>query len=299
LLKNGVFLRLNRTGHISLHKGWLELLSKPPCKVYIAKSKNAYEVSKGKHFHLVPEVFFQSSGACEFTFDDTTGIVLKKGEILVVPAGIPHGEVGYHTDEEFSNTVIILNKNSINQHNAKLIGNSSKPRVIDSIDLIKNTLNPIEKILSTIESLLLSNSSNKVIQYLFSSFCQSLIEHKVKTRKNSQQHSKSNGLVEECLEYVEHSYYNSDCNVNQIAKLLNCTPNHLSASFSKRVGLGLNKYIIQLKMKEAKKILSTGQFNVVQTAGACGYDDVSYFVKQFKQHTKMTPKKYSIQIQKN
>jgi YesN/AraC family two-component response regulator len=287
---------LERAEFISHHKDWLERLKKRSCKIYIAKSKNAYEVSKGKHFHLVPEIFFQSSGECLFTFDETSNIVLKKNEILVVPAGIPHGEVGRHTDEDFSNSVIILNNNSINQHKAHLVGNSNKPRVTNSINLIKDAFNHIDQILNTIENLLHSKSSNHVLQHLFSSFCQAMIEHKVKTKKNSM-HSKPNGLIDECLAYVKHSYYNSDCNVNQIAKLLNCTPNHLSASFSKRVGHGLNQHINHLKMTEAKKLLSTGQFNVVQTAGACGYDDVSYFVKQFKQHTKMTPKKYSVQVQ--
>ncbi len=289
---------MNRTQHISLHKEWLERLNQLSCKIYIATSEKPFEVSTGKHFHLVPEIFFQTGGECEFTFDQKSKVDLKKNEILVIPAGIPHGEVGKNTDEAFGNTVVILNKSSVQQHRAELIGLSNKPRMIDSISLVRDTMNPLEKILSTIESLLLSNSSNDVVQRLFASFCQSLIEHKVKTKKNTNQ-SKSQGLIDECLTYVDHSYYKSDCNVNQIAKLLNCTPNHLSAAFSKRIGNGLNQYINKLKMLEAKKLLSTGQFNVVQTAGACGFDDVSYFVKQFKQHTKLTPKQYSLKVQRS
>ena len=46
------------------------------------------------------------------------------------------------------------------------------------------------------------------------------------------------------------------------------------------------------KIKYAKNLLASGQVNVSQAATACGYSNIYYFSKFFKQQTGQTPTEY-------
>lgn len=53
-----------------------------------------------------------------------------------------------------------------------------------------------------------------------------------------------------------------------------------------------NRYIINLKIDYAKKLLQTEYINISQTAEICGFSDIYYFSRLFKKETGQTPVEY-------
>ncbi len=53
-----------------------------------------------------------------------------------------------------------------------------------------------------------------------------------------------------------------------------------------------NRYIINLKIDYAKKLLQTEYINISQTAEICGFSDIYYFSRLFKKETGQTPAEY-------
>ena len=274
---------------------WIDLLSHKGSNIHIAHSDEPYTLSAGKHYHLYPEIHLQIKGNCKFFFDKSNKVNLKEGEILIIPEGIPHFEKGKQGKEPFCNFVVMQSQDTLQTHFGYLSTSSQHPRMRDAktFNADQNTL--LNNILAIVSNNLKSKHINhKAANLLLASWCQTILESKPLS-KNRKARLKKSKLVKECITYVEQYYYDSECTVSKIAQLLNCTPNHLSAMFTKHNNISLNNYIKEKRMNLAKKLLSSNKFNVSQTAGACGYEDNSYFVKQFRVATGITPKKYALQ----
>lgn len=77
-----------------------------------------------------------------------------------------------------------------------------------------------------------------------------------------------------------------------LAAMVYLTPDYLSHLFKRETGFSLTNYIIYERIEEAKRLLAgTGQ-NVSDIATRCGFQNISYFSKQFKRFTGVTPREF-------
>lgn len=51
-------------------------------------------------------------------------------------------------------------------------------------------------------------------------------------------------------------------------------------------------YVISLRMNRAKLLLAETDRSITDIATECGYTDFTYFSKQFKKHTNLSPSKF-------
>ncbi len=88
--------------------------------------------------------------------------------------------------------------------------------------------------------------------------------------------------------------------VNQLAKELNYTNNHIINVFVKKFGITPYQYYSQQKIRLAKEYLETTQLTVAEIAEQLCYLDARYFAICFKKATGTTPAKYRKQaLEKN
>ena len=84
-------------------------------------------------------------------------------------------------------------------------------------------------------------------------------------------------------------------NVENICHQFHISRSALYSLSKKYFGCGITDYISICRLSAAKELLKSGDFTVAQTASKIGFDDVTYFIKFFKKHTDLTPKKYQLQ----
>ena len=58
------------------------------------------------------------------------------------------------------------------------------------------------------------------------------------------------------------------------------------------------KYYNGLKIKEARKLIREGRYNMTQISDMLHFDNPQYFSKCFKAYTNMTPREYKASIVK-
>ncbi len=78
----------------------------------------------------------------------------------------------------------------------------------------------------------------------------------------------------------------------QLADMVQLSPQYLSKLFKKCVGISIKEYITQERTKRAMYLLSETSMNVSQVAEALGYANVYLFSKQFKQHFGEPPSRF-------
>ena len=77
-----------------------------------------------------------------------------------------------------------------------------------------------------------------------------------------------------------------------IAEALCLSRAYLSHQFRKETGITLMDFINDLKIEEARRLLSTTDLPISEIAGLLAYSSQSYFQTVFKRHTGKTPGKY-------
>ena len=70
-------------------------------------------------------------------------------------------------------------------------------------------------------------------------------------------------------------------NLEDIGRLVGCSPFHLSRTFSAATGLTIPQYTRQLRMERAAELLRLGKFNVTEAAVEVGYSSLSHFSQAF------------------
>jgi AraC-like DNA-binding protein len=69
--------------------------------------------------------------------------------------------------------------------------------------------------------------------------------------------------------------------LEELGKLVGCSPFYLSRLFSQESGLTIQQYLRQVRMERAAELLRTGQCNVTEAALEVGYNSLSHFSTVF------------------
>ena len=104
--------------------------------------------------------------------------------------------------------------------------------------------------------------------------------HSVKDLKNY--------LIDNILSYIDENYA-KPLNLEIIAEEFLISSGYLCRLFKKKIGLNFVKYINLVRLEKVKHLLLTTNLRVNEIAYLCGYSDLNYFIKVFKNNTGVTP----------
>jgi AraC-like DNA-binding protein len=97
--------------------------------------------------------------------------------------------------------------------------------------------------------------------------------------------------IEKVRNYVA-DHFREPLPVSRLAKLAGTSVSTLSRRFQKATGVGLEKYLQNLRLEEAKQLLKTGNLSVAQIAKACGFKPGSHFARFFRKKTGVSPQQF-------
>ncbi len=105
--------------------------------------------------------------------------------------------------------------------------------------------------------------------------------------------TKSRSFALQGMEYLSERLSDSKLTVEEVSKHLKITPEYFRKLFKAVFGLSPRRYILQLRMERAKNFLQSHEYTVAEICYLCGYEDESYFCKEFKRFTGQTPMQFA------
>ncbi len=86
--------------------------------------------------------------------------------------------------------------------------------------------------------------------------------------------------------------YRENINLNELCFLYSTNKTTLCRQFKAAYGVSIIDYIHSLRIRDAKKLLRNGEYNITQIADMLGFSSVHYFSRLFKQTTRLSPSEY-------
>jgi len=111
-------------------------------------------------------------------------------------------------------------------------------------------------------------------------------------RKSSAVQSQDKDIVKKILDYIHENYAKPITN-KSIAGHFGFHPNYLSSLVKAGTGLPMHKYILQVRLLHAAKLIETGLYGINEVAERSGFCDVFYFSKYFKAAMGVTPTEFA------
>ena len=92
---------------------------------------------------------------------------------------------------------------------------------------------------------------------------------------------------------VEH--FMKPVHLNKVASVANMNAAAFCRYFKVKTGKTFVRFLNEIRIAHSCKILMEGRYNVSQVCYECGFQNQSYFIKQFKKITGQTPLSYQKQ----
>lgn len=152
--------------------------------------------------------------------------------------------------------------------------------LIENCPEFKTTISDIIKEYTT-QKTLFRESCNSILKKL-------LIEMH---RKELEVTNNSLDAVNRVLDYIV-SNYNKETKNSELASIAGYHEYYLNRLFIKHTGTSMHKYILNMRINEAKRLLLNTDMPLSQIAFATGFNSNTHFSNYFKKETEFTPFEY-------
>lgn len=100
-------------------------------------------------------------------------------------------------------------------------------------------------------------------------------------------------ILTDAIEYLHKNYSDASLTNKILADKAKISEIYFRRLFKESFGVSPKKYIIDLRLKKAKNLLSEGFNSIGEVAEVCGFSSVYHFCRAFKEKTGSTPTEYA------
>ena len=109
--------------------------------------------------------------------------------------------------------------------------------------------------------------------------------------KATQKEDQISLVIREACQYIS-SNCEKNISLTDLAKTAHLSPNYFLKLFKNQTGLTPKEYILQVRLNNARFLLSDTNIKISTIASDCGFNDTSYFSMFFKKRFGLTPAEY-------
>ena len=80
--------------------------------------------------------------------------------------------------------------------------------------------------------------------------------------------------------------------LDEIAEHVSMSKSHISKIFNEGMGVSISTYINRTRIERSKRLLKSTTLTIAEIAVLTGFEDQSYYTKQFKAETGLSPKEF-------
>ncbi|QTL97372.1 helix-turn-helix domain-containing protein [Iocasia frigidifontis] len=106
-----------------------------------------------------------------------------------------------------------------------------------------------------------------------------------------------NDILQQGIKYLN-QHFQEDISIEKMCSEIGISFNKFNELFKENMKIKPGHYLIELRMNQARKLLSKSDISVSEVAYQVGYNSLSSFIKRFKAYFKITPKQFQLKNRK-
>lgn len=253
---------------------------------YFERVERAVENKINAHYHEMLEIYYLTSGSCNFFIDDKL-YHIQAGDIVFIPCGAIH-KTNYESD---THSRMLINcrpeclprcvRDSFTENTYVLRRSSVRTELDASFKRIEREY--LSEAAYSDDMLLTELAYLCITAARLSSTCSASEE--------------TASCTQTAIEYIQNNYMNR-VTLSETARYCSVSVEHLSRSFKRQTGVGFNEYLSLLRLKRAEELLvNQPGVSISDIAFKCGFNDSNYFSSVFKKAYGITPSQKKKQAQ--
>lgn len=266
--------------------------------IYISKSKFENDWHSTPHQHPFTEIFFITHGKGFFQIDDQL-VRVTESDLIVINPNCSHTEKSVSSDNPLEYIVFGVNNLAI----------ASLPNILNNDDILFNgyrviNFNNKRNDLLYYLNALLKELDDKKVNYelacknLLTLFLISVVRNTTSNIFVSETPEKVNVECMKIKNYID-SHYSENITLDFLSNLTYINKFHLVHLFTKEMGISPINYLINKRIDESKKLLSTTNYSIRDISSIVGFSNSSYFSQMFKKIAGISPKTFRLNNSKN
>lgn len=120
-----------------------------------------------------------------------------------------------------------------------------------------------------------------------------IIQTQTTKRFENERYIESNSPIASSIEYIRNNI-RENINLKDLSDKACMSPTSFYRNFKRELGMSPIEFILNEKIKYAKKLLSNPNIQVNEVSYATGFEDCNYFIRLFKKYEGVTPKQYQL-----
>ena len=137
----------------------------------------------------------------------------------------------------------------------------------------------------------------KHIMQLQSFFAQYLCESVRKFRELSARLENEN--IRRAREYIEKNFRNGQMQLGDVSRQAGLSRIYFCGVFRKETGVHYSRYLQNIRVTEAKHLLSATEKSISEICHDCGFNSLTHFNRVFRRSESLSPRQYREQIRKD
>ncbi len=223
-----------------------------------------------RHSHRGIELLYIAAGSCIMIPEKAEMMSGRTGDIFVIP---PHASHERNASENCKSYFVVFEQEPPGfVSNWRKINTANDPLIrqwFENLASLNNIYAPDEA----------------------AAILQALLLRIGKIEYSEQALSKAHPGLKKACSYIN-MHYGEKISVRDIAGIAGVSPNHLNYLFQANFGTGPLRYLNDVRMKIARKLLLNRFYNISEVAQLCGFQNVHYFSRAFKLFHSVTPSAY-------
>ncbi len=256
----------------------------------ITKSKYDSDWHSTLHTHPFTELFYVVDGKGEFNIQGQR-FPVKANDFVIINPQVEHTELS-SPDEPLE--YIVLGIKGLSFSNLTPVSEGGHPFSFFNLrDEQKDILRYLNAMVQ--EATSQSMSYELVCHNLLEILLIKILRHQHFDLEVGKQ-SKATKDISFIKHYLE-TYYHESIQLEDLASMTHLSRFYISHSFKKEIGMSPMEYLIAIRIKESKILLRTTNYSISQVADIVGFTTPTYFSKQFRKSTGISPTDYREQYQ--
>lgn len=234
------------------------------------------------HAHDEYVITLMLSGFVTLKGDST--MLIKPGTLTLVPSGFPHRLLqGNNMSVLWLSFNIASDKTE--QDSPQLIPfEQIRQGGVPSFQLQESRIPFAKTLFSEIKRELSNNKSDIVLNSLINL----LLNEAISTAKVGYTNLGNSNKVGKAIEFIERNC-SSPISLKDVALSVHMSPAHLTTKMKQLTGYTVGQWILKYKLKMALDLLKSTDLTIDQITHKLGWNDVTYFIRQFKTAFQATP----------